>query len=239
MVASAEAVLFVNKTADPAATPVGDFYAYTIRNLNDITITASDYMAAMSDDGKVVAAYVTLATKPGGASDETVYGIVSSENGTVKVDGDTYTSWTVQVDDNRDNDKTVLIAGDSDYLVKGYLVGFDVASDNVYTKDDVKIYLQNKNEDIQKASTLAGVKEYEEDAQIISFWDTSDKIKNGKDEDLTVAAVDDDVQIVFVDSEDNVAVSGGNYEYDQIKLTKNAYIVYECKQQGSCYLLRR
>ena len=224
-VASAEAVLFVNKTADPATTAVGDFYVYTIRSLDSIDLTANDYMASLSDDGKVVAAYVTQATKPGGASDETVYGIVSSENGTVKVDNDTYTSWTVQVDDNRDNDKTVLIAGDSAYLKEGYLVSFDVSSDNVYTTNDVTIYLKNANANINAQNVLAGVKEYDEAGQIVTYWTGGSDI--GDASKATVSAVDDDVQIIFVDSEDNVAASVASYEYDQVKNAKNAYIVYD------------
>ena len=224
-VASAEAVLFVNKTADPATTAVGDFYVYTIRSLDSIDLTANDYMASLSDDGKVVAAYVTQATKPSGATTDRVYGIVSSENGTVKVDGDTYTSWTVQVDDNRDNDKTVLIAGDSNYLVKGYLVGFDVATDDVYTTNDVDIYAKNADNNVKPDNVLAAVKEYDEAGQIVTYWTAKSDIGNAAK--VKVSAVDDDVQIIFVDSEDNIGVSAASYEYDQVKNAKNAYIVYD------------
>ena len=196
-VAASNGVLFVNKG--------GDFYVYTIRNLNDITVDVGDSYTAMLDDNKVIAAYAQLDSKPSGATTDTVYGIVSSENGTVSQDGDTYTSYTVQVDDNRENDRTILIAGDDTSLKEGYLVGFDVSSDDVYSASDITIYLKNENTDIKKPSTMAAVKEYDEDGQIISYWDKTDDI--GVDNKLVTKAVDDDVQIIFVDTDEDVAAA--------------------------------
>ena len=217
-VAASNGVLFVNKG--------GDFYVYTIRNLNDITVDVGDSYTAMLDDNKVIAAYAQLDSKPSGATTDTVYGIVSSENGTVSQDGDTYTSYTVQVDDNRENDRTILIAGDDTSLKEGYLVGFDVSSDDVYSASDITIYLKNENTDIKKPSTMAAVKEYDEDGQIISYWDKTDDI--GVDNKLVTKAVDDDVQIIFVDTDEDVAAAtSGNYEYDGVKNAKNAYIVLD------------
>ena len=223
-VVSADAVLFVNKTSTPAT--AGDFYKYTARNVKSIDLKQGDCYATIMDDGKVVAAYVTLASKPSGASSDTVYGIVSSANGTVKVGDDTYTSWTVQVDGDRANDKTVLIEGTSSYLDEGYLVSFDVASDNVYSQSDVTIYLKNANTDLQKPSTMAAIYEYDAKGEIVSYWDTLRKIGN-KDE-LITKALDKDVKIIYVNTEDDLAAENtGAIEYDAVKNTKNAYIVFE------------
>ena len=223
-VVSADAVLFVNKTSTPAT--AGDFYKYTARNVKSIDLKQGDCYATIMDDGKVVAAYVTLASKPSGASSNTVYGIVSSANGTVKVGDDTYTSWTVQVDGDRANDKTVLIEGTSSYLDEGYLVSFDVASDNVYSQSDVTIYLKNANTDLQKPSTMAAIYEYDAKGEIVSYWDTLRKIGN-KDE-LITKALDKDVKIIYVNTEDDLAAENtGAIEYDAVKNTKNAYIVFE------------
>ena len=223
-VVSADAVLFVNKTSTPAT--AGDFYKYTARNVKSIDLKQGDCYATIMDDGKVVAAYVTLASKPSGASSDTVYGIVSSANGTVKVGDDTYTSWTVQVDDNRSNDKTILMDGTSSYLDEGYLVSFDVASDNVYSQSDVTIYLKNANTDLQKPSTMAAIYEYDAKGEIVSYWDTLRKIGN-KDE-LITKALDKDVKIIYVNTEDDLAAENtGAIEYDAVKNTKNAYIVFE------------
>ena len=227
-VVSADAVLFVNKTTD--SSKVGDFYQYTARNLNSINLESGAYYASLADDGKIVAAYVTLAAKPNGASSDTVYGIVSSENGTVKNGDDTYTSYTVQVDDNRANDKTVLIAGDADTTLKeGYLVSFDVTSDNVYATTDITIYLKNTGNNIDTTKAIAvGVKEYDEAGQIITYWTSQSEIGNDNGTSKKTVAVDDDVQIVFVNSEDDVASEAtGAYDYDGVTKNKNAVVVFE------------
>jgi len=219
-VAASDGVLFVNKG--------GDFYVYTIRNLNNITLNSGDDYAKMLSDGKVVAGYLELDSKPSGASSETVYGIVANANGTVKEGDTTYTSWTVQVDDNRDNDKTVLIEGTSSYLDEGYLVGFDVSSDNVYSDSDVTIYLKNDGTDINVAKAKnVGVSEYDESGKIITYWTTNSEIGDSTKE-KTVKAVDNDVEIIFVDSEDDTASAAtGAYEYDGVKNKANAVVVFE------------
>ena len=222
-VAASDAVVFVNKTN--AYGKPGDFYAYTIRNLNDIKAKSGAAVASILDDNKVVAAYVELTTKPSGSTADTVYGIVSKENGTVK-DGDTtYTSYTVDVDTN--TQKTVLIEGDSDTTLKeGYLVSFDEASDKVYSASDITIYLKNENTDYYKPSTMAAIDEYDEKGQIVSYWDKLDKI--GDKSKLTTKAVDDDVKIIYVSCDDDKAAdNNGAIEYDGVKGTKNAYIVFD------------
>jgi len=222
-VVASDAVVFVNKTN--AYGKPGDFYAYTIRNLNDIKAKSGASVASILDDNKVVAAYVELTTKPSGSTADTVYGIVSKENGTVK-DGDTtYTSYTVDVDTN--TQKTVLIEGDSDTTLKeGYLVSFDEASDKVYSASDITIYLKNENTDYHKPSTMAAIDEYDEKGQIVSYWDKTNDI--GDKAKLITKAVDDDVKIIYVSAEDDKAAdNNGAIEYDGVKGTKNAYIVFE------------
>ena len=226
-VAASDAVLFVNKTATPAngaEATAGDFYAYTMRNMNSFDLAQYGYYGVITDDNKVVAAYATLTTKPSGASSDTVYGIVSKENGTTKVDDTTYTSYTVDVDTN--TQKTVLIEGDDSTLKEGYLVSFDEASDKVYSASDITIYLKNENTDYHKPSTMAAIDEYDEKGQIVSYWDKTNDI--GNKAKLITKAVDDDVKIIYVSAEDDKAAdNNGAIEYDGVKGTKNAYIVFE------------
>ena len=226
-VAASDAVLFVNKTATPAngvKATAGDFYTYTARNMNSFDLAQYGYYGVITDDNKVVAAYATLTTKPSGASSDTVYGIVSKENGTTKVDDTTYTSYTVDVDTN--TQKTVLIEGDDTTLKEGYLVSFDEASDKVYSASDITIYLKNENTDYHKPSTMAAIDEYDEKGQIVSYWDKLDKI--GDKSKLTTKAVDDDVKIIYVSCDDDKAAdNNGAIEYDGVKGTKNAYIVFD------------
>ena len=226
-VAASDAVLFVNKTATPAKdakATAGDFYTYTARNMNSFDLAQYGYYGVITDDNKVVAAYATLTTKPSGASSDTVYGIVSKENGTTKVDDTTYTSYTVDVDTN--TQKTVLIEGDDSTLKEGYLVSFDEASDKVYSASDITIYLKNENTDYHKPSTMAAIDEYDEKGQIVSYWDKTNDI--GDKAKLITKAVDDDVKIIYVSAEDDKAAdNNGAIEYDGVKKLKNAYIVFE------------
>ena len=216
-VTATDAVVFVQKDSD--------WYAYNIRNLDTIKVAgATTYNAAtMLDDSKVVAAYVKLDKKPSGASSDTVYGIVSSENGTVKNGDDTYTSFTV--DDGTDAPKTVLIEGDSDTTLKeGYLVSFDEASDKVYSASDITIYLKNSASNQKSPNTPAAIDEYDEKGQIVSYWTSN----IGNKDQLTTKALDDDVKIIYVSAEDDKAAdNNGAIEYDGVKGTKNAYIVFD------------
>ena len=223
-VVSSDAVLFVQKGSD--------WYSYTARNLNDITVvgnksgTAKTYnTSVVLDDGKVVAAFVTLDSKPSGSTSTTLYGIVSKENGTTKIDDTTYTSYTVDVDAS--TQKTVLIEGDSDKTLKeGYLVSFDESSDSVYSANDITIYLKNSDNDLKKPNTMAAIYEYDTKGEIVSYWDKKDDI--GDKAKLTTKALDKDVKIIYVDSEDDQAAEdNGAIEYDAVKNAKNAYIVFE------------
>ena len=227
-VAASDAVLFVNKTTTPAEhakATAGDFYTYTARNMNSFDLAQYGYYGVITDDNKVVAAYATLTTKPSGASSDTIYGIVSKENGTTKVDDTTYTSYTVDVDTN--TQKTVLIEGDSDTTLKeGYLVSFDEASDKVYSASDITIYLKNTTATNKAQNTLAAIDEYDEKGQIVSYWNDSTKI--GTDAELVTKALDDDVKIIYVSADDDKAAEdNGAIEYDGVKKAMNAYIVFD------------
>ena len=231
-VTSSDTIVFVNRN--------DDFYHYTVRNLNDITVTGNTSGAAatyktstiVDDSGKVVVAYVTLGSKPSGASSTTVYGIVSSENGTTKVGDDTYTSYTVQVDDVRDNDKTVLIEGANDTTMKeGDLVAFDLASDDVYSSKDVKVYARMGEKDLalNHAATAVFADEYDEAGQILTYFTgTANDNNEIKGTGATTKAVDKDVKIIYVDAGDDVASSDvGISEFDNVTAKKNIVLVFD------------
>ena len=233
-VVASDGVLFVNKTTIPGdgkPAAVGDFYAYNIRNLNDIDLAQYGYYSYMmdSDGSKVVAAYVTLANKPSGASSDTVYGIVSSENGTVKVNDDTYTSYTVDVDES--TQKAVLIEGDNDSTLKeGDLVSFDVASDDIYATSDITVYYPESNHTATNNAAAVFVKEYDEAGQILSYYTGAGSVSDGvyPGTGLTTKAVDEDVQIVYVDAEDNTAGSEiGVNAFDGVTGKANVVVVFE------------
>ena len=222
-VTATDAVVFVQKDSD--------WYAYNIRNLDTIKVAgATTYNAAtMLDDSKVVAAYVKLDKKPSGASSDTVYGIVSSENGTVKNGDDTYTSFTI--DDGTDAPKTVLIEGAGiETLKKGDLVAFDLASDNVYATSDIKIYARYASNTLSlnvanASNAFKGFAGEYEAASILTYYDTQDNLLH-KTTPHTVA-VDDDVKVIYVDADDNKTVAETDVVHDGISNKANFVAVYD------------
>ena len=73
---------------------------------------------------------------------------------------------------------------------------------------------------------MAAIDEYDEKGQIVSYWDKTNDI--GDKAKLTTKAVDDDVKIIYVSCDDDKAAdNNGAIEYDGVKGTKNAYIVFE------------
>ena len=239
-VVSSDAVLFVNKN--------GEFNKYTARNLDTITVSSNASKAVtydtsvILDDGKVVAAYVTLNSKPNSSSSDTVYGIVSSENGDVKVNGDTYTSYTVDLDES--TQKTVMIEGSGDNSLKeGDLVAFDVSADNIYSSSNIKVYARYAKTEGNNEATLnvnvanctgavaAYVDEYDEQGKILSYYTSAPYNSTSKTYEgtgLTTKAVDKDVKIVYVNSSDDKAGSNiGVNEFDAVKGHKNIVVVFD------------
>ena len=233
-VVSSDAVLFVNKN--------GEFSKYTARNLDTITVSSDASKevkyntSVILDDGKVVAAYVTLSSKPNSSSSDTVYGIVSSENGDVKVNGDTYTSYTVDLDES--TQKTVMIEGSGDNSLKeGDLVAFDVSADNIYSSSNIKVYARyasstlNVNVANCSNAVAAYVDEYDEQGKILSYYTSAPYNSTSKTYEgtgLTTKAVDKDVKVIYVNSSDDKAGSNiGVNEFDAVKGHKNVVVVFD------------
>ena len=221
VVTSSDAPLFVKKG--------NDYYVYTIRNLNDVTATGK--AGKMLDDNKVVAAFVTLNGTPSGASSDTVYGIVSKANGTVKIDDTYYTEFAVDIFDKTgasEAGKKVLVEGTYSKLKKGNLVSFDVASNDIYQDGDITVYTDNYSKGTVTANA-AWVKEYDAKGEILTTWDSI--VKNGstfegKDGDTTVTAFDDDAVIAFVSVDDEKATTdNGVPAFDGVKGYKNVLVV--------------
>ena len=221
-VTATDAVVFVKKDSD--------WYSYNVRNLDTIKVASGTYnISTMLDDSKIAVAYVELDKKPSGASSDTVYGIVSSENGTVKNGDDTYTSFTV--DDGTDTPKTVLIEGAGDTtLKKGDLVAFDLASDNVYATSDIKIYARYASNTLSlnvanASNAFKGFAGEYESASILTYY--ADKANLLAKTSPTTVAVDDDVKVIYVDADDNKTVAETDVVHDGISDKANFVAVYD------------
>ena len=201
-VTTTDAVLFV-KVADNGST---NYYAYNIRSLGNIT-TASNAKYVLNSDNKVEAAYVELGAKPSGATSDTVYGIVTAANGTVKV-GDEYKSEYKVANDK--NEYTVYMQTSST-VAKGDIVSFDLASDNIYSNSDVTVY---------NATDAKYIDELDKD-NVLSYYDSIGGT-------LETKALDDDAQIVYVNQDsDKAGTDIGVGEYDSIDQYANAVVVLD------------
>ena len=201
-ISTSDAVLFVKTTEN------GNFYAYNMRSLGNIKATSgTTKFFSVLDDGKVVAAYVELTSKPSGATTDTVYGIVSAAKGTVKV-GDEYKSeYTVS---NNNQEYTVYMPT-SATIAKGDIVSFELASDNIYGNGDVTVYT---------TSNAKYIDELDKD-NVLSYYDTI----GGS---VVTKALDDDAQIVYVNQDKDTAGEDiGVGEYDSITNYANAVVVLD------------
>ena len=156
-----------------------------------------------------------------------------------KVNGDTYTSYTVDLDES--TQKTVMIEGSSDNSLKeGDLVAFDVSADNIYSSSNIKVYAryakaEGSNEatlKVRNGAVAAYVDEYDEQGKILSYYanvryNSDSKIFEGV-APLVTKAVDKDVKIVYVNSSDDKAGSNiGVNEFDAVKGHKNIVVVFD------------
>ena len=220
IVTASDAPLFVKKG--------NDYYVYTIRNLNDVT--AAGLAGKITDDGKVVAAFVSLTSAPSGASADTVYGIVSDAKGAVKIDGTYYTEFAVDTFNKKGEaaTKKVLVESTSSTLAKGNLVSFDIASNDIYSEGDITVYNSSYTSGTVTA-TATWVKEYDAKGEILTTWNSIGKVGStyeGVAGDITVSAFDDDAVIAYIDADDDKgATDNGVPAFDGVKGYKNVLVV--------------
>ena len=213
-VTSADAVLFAETSAAKyGATSGTTFKAYSIRSLNSFSSDDGSYAHVTDSNGKVVAVFADMKATPAGATSNTVYGIVSSYVGRVKIDDTNYYQYTVA---SNDESYTLNLAS-SAVIAKGDLVAFEPTSDDTYGSSDVDVI----------SSGAVYVKEYSESDSTLTYFES----KTGSDGNWTGAnqktlALDDDCAIIYVDADGDKAGSEiGVNAFDSVTGYKNAAIV--------------
>ena len=204
-----------------------EYKVTTIRSLNDIDVEkkAVEY-AAYTKDGKVVAAFINLGDKPSGVSEATMYGIVTSDPMTTNKDGDTYTMYTVATNDNNE---TKLYISDTTKIKKGDLVYFDKSADDTYKDANITVC----NADDTKHGVAVAVTDYNESDKTITYVQKLDKVDannfKARDEDKITKAVDSDVKIAYVNTDDDKAGAAdyGVNEFDSTKGFANAMLIFD------------
>lgn len=228
MVTSGDCTLFYNNGSE--------LKAVNIRSLNDITADAGTDYAYVQKDGKIVSAYINLGRKPSGANAATMYGIVTTDPMTTNKNGDTYTMYTVAVNDDKTTD--IYVSGDSseiNKIKKGSLVAFDKSSDDTYIQDsrtqDIRILNGEDN------SLAVAVTEYNENDKTITYATAMEMQgeRNYVATSKTTKAVDSDVKIAYVNSDDDTAGSYnyGINEYDYTTGYANALLIFDGGNQSN------
>ena len=209
----------------------GEYKVSNIRSLNDISLSRgakqTDYIVK---DGKVVAAFAALGSRPNGAAGDTKYGIVTTDGTTTTKDGDPYTMYTIWTGE----ETTVYVDGDQKdasgvALAKGKLVSFDPAADQTYTQDQAGAHDFTILDGTTNGVKIA-VTDYSESDKTITFANGLQVQGNAYVEiSKTTKALDDDAQIVYIDADNNKAGDSGVgiTEFDGTTGYANALIVYD------------
>ena len=243
---TAECVIFVNTKASVSIGSTGvTMKAYKIRDLGDIT-AANAIVAKNSAGDRVVAAVIDLQANPVGAASTRVYGIITADNGTVKVDNDEKKAYTASVNGE---DHTLYLTTGS--LSKGDIVSFEPANDNIYA--DVETTANDGSNKVTKI-TVGGsvaqgwVREYSENDGTLTVWgelqakdaagaDTSTPANiasyEGKDGKSTTYAVTKDTKFYYVDQNNDKGVEAGSItEFDPIKGLSNVIVVFRTETKS-------
>ena len=226
---TSDAVLFVMTSNND------NYYVYNIRDLGNITATSGSIKVL--DDNKVVAAFMTLGSKPTGAASDTIYGIVTGGGNTVKINDDYYYRYSVA---NDQESYTVNLT--TEKLDKGDIVAFEKTSDDCYENNDVMV-LTNGAASVDGTAYVAYIDEMDGE-DVLSYYAQ----ENGKPaEKASTYALDDDCQIVYVDQDNDAAGTNiGVNEYDSITGYANAIVVVKDKKivaiiiesSGECNIVR-
>ena len=217
-VTAGDAVLFVKTSAS------GDYKAYGVRSLKDITTTGKACKIIV-DNGKVVAAYLELEATPSGATSSAVYGLVTADNGTVKYDDNFYASYTVWT---TDGEKSVNVKTGT--LTKGQLYKFEPTADGYY---------DNATSFTQGFGTVAAIKSYSESEKLLTYYTgKTGTAPNATWSGETTYAVADDVTVLYVNQKDNKAGEEiGINEFDDVKDLFNAVIVMKGTTGDDQYII--
>ena len=235
VVTTSNCVLFANTSADGTK-----IKAYNIRDLRDIALFVKgvdgkeDVKKAynvVEKDGKIVAVYINNGETPKGATSAKVYGIVSTNGRTTKVNGAPYKQITVS---SNGTDYTINVPTSNDTIARDAIVWFEPTSDNTYNDEDIHVI----DKDTTKADNNDVVLGY------VESWESKDGLltvareltKDGERYKVNEAAgrgtyaTDNDTKIYYVDVENHTGVESGSItKFDSITGYNNVLVVADDK----------
>ena len=220
-VAASNSVLFVKTNS----LDNDSWKVYNVRDLKSVTAAGAKTVTyATNSSGQIVAAAVDLNATPAGDG-STRYGLVTAQNGITKIDDTNYSQYTIWTGEES---VTVYIEGTNRAeLAEKHLYKFDLTNDRKYSNSD------GFSELTHNGSTIidVAVKEYNESDKILSYYTNLEKAGTdwvGDAEALETKAVDDDVQIIYVDADGKKAgAETGVTAFNASTGFKNAKIIID------------
>ena len=207
------------------------FKVYNIRDLDSLENVSCTYV--LNGDKKVVAVFADLSKNAPGATDNTVYGIVTGYAGTTKRDGTSYYEYTAK---NNEEEFTLLFTAKQDKFT-GKLISFEPVSDNIYETKDITVFTKTFEDDNYDLD-IVYVKELNESDKTLTFFGATTKVDEdsyeGDEDTQQTYALDDDCPIVYVNADDgdlgrDIGVNG----FDSVTNYKNAAIVTTTDTKGN------
>ena len=210
-VAAEDAVAYVLFETDTYVYKIDDMK--TLLNSEVKTIANTEYV--LNDDDQIVALYVETTKKPGATATNDQYGYITAAPTTSSVDGTKCVKLTVWNGTETETVTVDISAPKADW-VKGAFIQYAVGSNGMADDSDVKVL-----------TAIAGVKEYNYDRKIVTFYNVDGKSTSS----TTTYTLDADVQIIGVNTKDVESVEGMTavpqaFVNDKNEVTNNVLYVF-------------
>ncbi len=185
------------------------YYTYkadSIKDISSASVGTNTTIDVVLDGSDVVAFYIELGSKPGASTSDDKYGLIVSKISYDNSDNTNYCTfdvWNGSTVEPVKVEASALNAG----VEKGAYIQYNVGSDGLTDKSDVKV--------LNKAN-LGAVKKYEASRKVLTVYDGTATIAAGANTatfstaSTHALAIDDDVQILYVDSSEPEGVESGS-----------------------------
>lgn len=214
------------------------YYTYKADAIKDISSAnvANTTIDVVLDGSDVVAFYIELGSKPGASTSDDKYGLIVSKISYDNSDNTNYCTFDVWNGSTVESVK-VEASGLNTGVEKGAFIQYNVGSDGLTDKSDVKV--------LNKAN-LGAVKKYEASRKVLTVYDGTATIAAGANTatfstaSTRALAINDDVQILYVDSSEPEGVESGSVleaTPDAAGATVDANIMYVLNTDNEVVLI--
>ena len=185
------------------------YYTYkadAIKDISSASVGSNTTIDMVLDGSDVIAFYIELGSKPGASTSDDKYGLIVSKISYDNSDNTNYCTFDVWNGSTVESVKVEASALNTG-VEKGAFIQYNVGSDGLTDKSDVKV--------LNKAN-LGAVKKYEASRKVLTVYGGTATIAAGANTatfsttSTHALAIDDDVQILYVDSSEPEGVESGS-----------------------------